>query len=128
MNEKKLVKISLLGFLVCMSMLYILTLSGFQTSVNIGEIDKSYIGESVNVSGEIKGLFTHDGHLFFDLDDGTGKIKVVLWRDTLEVMKNRGIEKEYISDGNEINLIGNVHLYMGELELLPTHGNVYLIK
>lgn len=127
MNERMLAKISLVGFLICLSLLYFLTLGGFYHEKSIGEIEKANIGETVNVTGEISGLFTHDGHVFFDLYDGTGKIKVVLWEDTIDVMKEKGIDMGDISDGKRINVIGNVQLYMGELELLPIHGVVHVM-
>lgn len=124
MDEKFLMKVSLTGVLVSLVLLYVITIQNLSFHVKIGEIDKSFIGRTVNVTGEITGVFESKGHIFFDLKDDTGKIKVVLWEDTVEFLDINNVNVSEIKNGNEINIIGNVQLYKGELEVIPIRGNV----
>ena len=85
---------------------------------------KSYVGKIVNVTGQVRGVFRNGGHVFFTLQDETGSVKVVLWEDTLDALKIKGVDIESIKDGAHINIVGSVQIYRGELEVIPVHGNV----
>ncbi len=127
MNERSLMKISVIGVSISLVILYIITSQSFSFHVKIGDIDKSFIGKTVNVTGEITGMFKSKGHVFFDLKDDTGNIKVVLWNDTLELLDINNVNISEIRDGKRINIIGNIQLYKGELEVLPIRGNVNIM-
>ncbi|MCK4335957.1 MAG: exodeoxyribonuclease VII large subunit [Candidatus Aenigmarchaeota archaeon] len=127
MNENILVKISVIGVSVSLVLLYIITSQNLSFHVNIGDIDRSFTGKTVNVTGEITGMFRSKGHVFFDLKDDTGKVKVVIWEDILEFLEINNVNVSEISNGNEINIIGNVQLYRGELEVIPIRGNVNIM-
>jgi len=127
MNEGTLVKISAIGVSVSLVLLYVITSQIFSSNVKIGEIDRSFIGKTVNITGEVTGMFQSKGHVFFDLKDDTGKIKVVLWEDTLELLEINNVNISEIRDGNTINIIGDVQLYKGELEVMPIRGNVNIM-
>lgn len=127
MNESDLVKLSVAGTLICLLVLYITTSQIISNRMKIGEIGRSYVGKSVNITGEVTGLFTSDGNIFFDLKDDTGKVKVVLWEDTLEVMEMKNVNVSEITNGKFMNILGNVQIYRGEIEVIPVHGNVNLI-
>lgn len=127
MNEKALVKVYVIGVFISLILLYLITLQNFYFYVKIGEIDKSFVGKTVNITGMITGIFEHNGNMFFDLKDDTGKIKVVLWKDTIELLNINNVNVSEISNGNTVNIIGNIQLYKGELEIIPIHGNVNLV-
>jgi exonuclease VII large subunit len=127
MDENILMKISVIGVSISLFILYLITIQNFSFHVKIGEIDKSFTGKTVNITGEITGMSESKGHLFFDLKDDTGKIKVVLWSDTLELLELNKANVSDIRNGKIINVIGNVQLYKGELEVLPIRGNVNIV-
>lgn len=122
-----MVKISVIGVSVSLVLLYIITSQNLSFHVNIGDIDRSFTGKTVNVTGEITGMFRSKGHVFFDLKDDTGKVKVVIWEDILEFLEINNVNVSEISNGNKINIIGNVQLYRGELEVIPIRGNVNIM-
>ena len=124
MNERSMAKISATGSVFCIILIYLLTLSVSSLHVKIGELDKSYTGKIVNVTGQVRGVFRNGGHVFFTLQDETGSVKVVLWEDTLDALKIKGVDIESIKDGAHINIVGSVQIYRGELEVIPVHGNV----
>ena len=126
MNENDLMKISIFGLLISIVVLYFFTNYSFSIHVKIGDIDRSFIGKTVNITGEITDLYSSKGHLFFDLMDETGEIKIVLWNETLELLDISKINISEVSEGKRINVIGNVQLYKGELEVIPIRGNVKL--
>ncbi len=95
--------------------------------MNIGEINKNYIGKTVNLTGKIVELKNSNGHLFFNLQDETGKIKVILWTDTLELLEINGVNITKIISGAKLNIIGSVQLYKGELEVIPIREQVKLM-
>ena len=126
MNERNLTKMSIIGISLCLFLLYVISIQNFSLNVKIGDIDKSFIGKSVNVTGEITETYRDKGNMFFDIKDETGKIKVVLWEDTLELLEINNVNVGGIKNGEKINIMGSVQLYKGELEIIPIRGNVKL--
>ncbi|MCK5023608.1 MAG: exodeoxyribonuclease VII large subunit [Candidatus Aenigmarchaeota archaeon] len=128
MNERNVTRISLVGSFTCIIILYIFTIVNFTPHVNISDIDKTFIGKSVNTSGEISGLYANNGNVFFMIVDGKNEIKIVIWQDTLKMLSAKGQNISEIKNGNYVNIVGSVELYKGELEIIPTHDNVNIIK
>lgn len=77
MNESKLTKISVVCIFISLVALYFITNQIFSYRINIGDIDKSFIGKTVNITGEIAYASETNGNFFIDLKDETGKIKIV---------------------------------------------------
>ncbi|NIO21491.1 MAG: exodeoxyribonuclease VII large subunit [Candidatus Aenigmarchaeota archaeon] len=127
MNEAKLTKISFIGVVIGLLVLYFLVNQLHSFHVNIGEIDSSYVGRTVNITGRITSLKINKGNAFFDLKDDTGEIKIVLWKDTLELLELSGVNINEIKDENELNVIGNVQFYKGELEVIPIREHVKVL-
>ncbi len=84
----------------------------------ISEITKDLIGEKVKVSGEIIRVKKIKGGHLIEIDDGTGKIKVVIWDKVWRHIKSAG----YIVEGNTLHLIGKVKEYKWTLEIVPSWG------
>ncbi len=128
MNEKKLARLSVAGIFVCFILLYLVTYNLSSLHVNIGEIDKSFAGKVVNITGFVKSIRENDGNIFMNLQDATGEIKIVLWEDTIRLLETKNIDANAIKIGESINVVGDVQIYMGELEVIPMRGNVRLIE
>lgn len=127
MNERKLTKISFVGVVFGLLVLYLLVNHLYSLHVNIGEIDSSYVGRSVNITGKVTGVKMSNGNIFFDVKDDTGKIKVVLWKDTIELLELSGTDIHEIKNGDVVNIVGNIQLYKGELEVIPIRESVKIL-
>jgi len=118
-NDKKFIRFCFLGVVLGIILIYIVSLNLNVLHVKISEISDDNIGDIVNVSGKISKVTSSKGHTFFDLNDGSGKIKIVLWNDTLEYLEYKNINTEIIKEGSEIHMLANVEVFRGELELIP---------
>ena len=127
MNERLLSRISIIGTVICLIALYVLTSQINSVHVNIGDIKKDYVGKNVNITGTVTGLKRSQGHLFFDLKDETGSVKVVLWNNSLEFLEMKNISMSHVKDGDLVNMIGNVQIYRGEIEVMPIRENVNIL-
>ena len=127
MNEKVLTKLSMIGTVVSILALYIVTGQILSSNVNIGDIDKSFIGKTVNITGEITSVVNSKGNIFISIKDETGEIRVILWEDMIKSINNE-IDISWLNKGSRINIIGDVQTYRGEMEVIPLRGNVKIIQ
>ena len=118
-------KVSLIGSIIGIIALYIVVINISSVHVKIGEVTGNLVGSIVNVEGEVKDLYEHEnGHMFFDLDDGTGRIKVVIWEDVAEELELGGMDTGSIKNGARMQITGTIERYRGELELMPLRSQV----
>jgi RecJ-like exonuclease len=127
MNEKKLMKISLIGTLAGFIVLYILIQTTGYSHTEIGDINKNYIGKVVNVTGKVSGLKIYEDGTFFTLTDKTDSIKVILWSDTIKLLEEKNINASEITNNRTVQIVGEVELYKGELEIIPLRGQIKII-
>jgi len=127
MNEKILMKVSLIGTIGSILALYVVTSQIFSSSMNIGDIDKSFVGKTVNVTGEITSISNNKGNIFINVKDETGEIKVVLWEDTIKSINANDLDTNKLNKGSKINIIGDVQIYRGEMEIIPIRGSVKIM-
>ena len=125
MNEKRLIKAAVIGTVASIFKLYIFSNQISSLSVNIGDIDKSFTGKTVNITGEITSISNSRGNIFINIKDETGEIKVVLWEDTIKSINDIDINK--LDKGSKINIIGDVQIYKGEMEIIPIRGSVKIV-
>lgn len=125
MNEKRLVKLSVIGTVASILILYVMTGQIFSSSVNIGDIDKSFTGKTVDITGEITSISSNKGSLFISVKDETGEIKVVLWEDIIKSINADDVNR--LNKGSKINVIGGVQIYRGEMEIIPIRGSVKIV-
>ena len=113
-------KICLAGTIAGIVFLYFAVTNLYVSHYRIGDITTAHIGTLVNISGNITDIYIHkNGHIFFTLEDETGRIKVVLWSSVVDGMKRNGVNVSKIKPGTKAQLTGNVKLYRGELEVVP---------
>jgi len=112
MNDKDIRNICLVLSVIGLIVLFI-GVNLVNTKTNIGDIDESYIGKTVLISGNISSNYYNNGNVFLDVKDQTGKIKAVVFENT---MKKLNINPKEISGCVEIK--GSVNEYKGELEII----------
>ena len=96
------------------------------------EIDESYVGKSVTLSGWVENIRDHGGVLFLDLRDNTDILQVVSNDDSIfngitreSVIKVTGvIRKRDAETVNEGIKTGMVELLVSDLEVLSKSLNV----
>lgn len=126
MKESSLNRYCLIGAVAGILLLYAYSFVGFQKEIDISSIDSSMAGSTVNVSGRVQDAYFHkDGHVFFTLDDGTGGIKVVIWKDVAMQLELMGSSR--IRNNKSLNIEGKVEKYKDELELVPSARGVKFI-
>ncbi len=118
LSERGLLKISVVGTLVGLVALYFVVGTLVPDQKSIGEISTGSIGTFVEVNGTISELRQSEGNMFFKLQDDTGGIKIVLWKNVLGKLILKGFNLEKIKDGSKIEIIGTVEGYKGEMEII----------
>jgi len=122
-KESSLNRFCFIGAIIGIVLLYFYSFTLVQSQIGIGEIDSGTVGSTVNVSGKTEDVYFHkDGHVFFTLDDGTGNIKVVLWKDVVKQLELSGSDR--IRNNKTLSIEGKIEKYKGELELIPTARGV----
>ena len=89
-------------------------------NMGTGLIYENNVGENVLVSGVIKSYSESQGHVFMDIDDGTGEIKVVIFENTA---KNQA-HVYGLGVGGKVIVEGKVQIYKNELEIIADSVNV----
>jgi len=106
--KKDLYKVSVFLSVLGLVLMYASSLYISIEKVDVRDIEESWNGKNVRLSGEIEGYSNTSGHIFFDLNDSTDTIKVADFDST-----NYGIES-----GDTVNITGHVTMYKGELEVI----------
>ncbi|MDO8740452.1 MAG: hypothetical protein Q7J54_02650 [Candidatus Woesearchaeota archaeon] len=99
----KLLKISFIGAIVGIILLFIISENISIAKIPIDMIDESYIGRSVRFSGEITKISSWDK---FSSIEVNGRILVVLF------------DKVNLTKGNKIEVIGKVDEYKNKIEVV----------
>ena len=109
MKEKELLKVALICSLVGVTVLYLLSENIEIKEKDIEKITLDDIDKNVKVEGIVKDLFENDKVMIMGIEQPQ-EIKVVLFKN-----KNESI---LINKGNNLEIIGKVEEYEGELEII----------
>lgn len=107
MNRKQTYKISVFLSVIGLTLMYGASLYIQLDTVDIGEIEESWVGKTLKIEGEAVNVSSSGGHLFMDVRDNTGSILVVNFDSATSV-----------KEGEKVNITGHVALYEGELEVI----------
>lgn len=107
MKNSKLYRLSVFFAVIGLTLMYGSSLYLDIEKVDIGDIESSWTGKNVKISGEITSYTKSDGNVFMDVNDTTGTILVVIF-DTGKTF----------SEGEKVNVTGHVELYEGQLEII----------
>lgn len=81
--------------------------------IDIGDIDKSLIGNNIEVFANISSFSESKGNYFFKIDDKTGYINAVLFKNNAN-----DIDISRIRKGTQIIITGKISEYNGNLEII----------
>ncbi|HZQ10582.1 MAG TPA: exodeoxyribonuclease VII large subunit [Anaerolineae bacterium] len=88
------------------------------TTVKLGEL-ATRINQRVRVSGEIMRVAKFSQGLRATVNDDTGEVALVLWQDVLNQMANAS----QLVTGAQVQALGKVSEFRGELEVLPNRAS-----
>ncbi|NOZ77365.1 MAG: exodeoxyribonuclease VII large subunit [Euryarchaeota archaeon] len=78
------------------------------------EISLSHAGRKVSTAGEVVSLrFHEDGHVFFEVADASGGIKVAIFQDVA-----RDADTGCLAEGRRVEVTGRVKEYRGAPEVV----------
>lgn len=113
LDNTHLIKISLLGFLICFAIVYYVEINFTPPLINIENITSSDLNHHITIRGEIITQRISSNTLFVKVKDETGIIDVILFKSNHTLEKN----KEYIIEGK-------VGYYKDNFQLIAK--NIYL--
>ena len=93
----------------------------------IGEIGIDDVGMSVKICGVVEEKRVSNNHVFMQIGDETGSIKLVVFNSTALRLRDSGIDVYGLSQGETICSTGVVGEYpkgSGELEVIYRKGNI----
>ncbi|MEK6941005.1 MAG: OB-fold nucleic acid binding domain-containing protein [Nanoarchaeota archaeon] len=108
MDEKRLKHVSILVIVIGMSGLLYLSYVLEPKLVNINDISDEIVGSKVKIAGIVDSVHERGKVYFVTVSDASGKILAVSF-DGLPVE---------VWDGSNVEVIGNVKIYKGELEII----------
>jgi DNA/RNA endonuclease YhcR with UshA esterase domain len=88
------------------------------TVTAIGQITAADVGQQRTVEGTVVATVSFSAGMKFTLDDGTGRIILLLWSNVYETVP----DKDRLGDGAWVRVSGKIDEYRGELEIIPTLG------
>lgn len=107
MKEKRIYRISAALAIIGIFLIYASSLYLEIEQNQIGNIERSWAGKNVMVTGNITQYSESGSHAFLEVEDSTGSIKIV----------NFDFEKRF-EEGDRVNVTGHVELYKGQLEII----------
>jgi len=88
------------------------------TVTAIGQITAADVGQQRTVEGTIVATASFSKGMKFTLDDGTGRIILLLWGNVYEAVPDRA----RLVEGTRVRASGEVDEYRGEMEIIPALG------
>jgi DNA/RNA endonuclease YhcR with UshA esterase domain len=93
--------------------------TSFPATHPISNITVEDVGHMALVEGRIAGIDYFSAGVKYSLDDGTGRIILLVWQNVLEEIAVR----YDLFPGSQVRVEGEVDEYQGELEIVPGHGS-----
>jgi DNA/RNA endonuclease YhcR with UshA esterase domain len=118
MRDREVISLSLAVATLGLVTLSLAASAAKPEEVKIAELSDVRLGALVEVSGEVVKVRNHEeGHVFLRIDDGTGEVKVAIFRNIAGK-----VERECLIQGAHLAVVGRVEEYRGELEVVPREG------
>jgi DNA/RNA endonuclease YhcR with UshA esterase domain len=86
--------------------------------VPMGQLTQADQGKLVSVRGKIVEVIKFSSGMKYRLDDGTGKVILLLWQEVFDQVPNR----DKLVNGAQVSATGDVDVYRGDIEVIPRSG------
>lgn len=87
-------------------------------SVSLGQLAPADKGRLVAVRGRIVAVIPFSKGMKYRLDDGAGRVILLLWQEVLEQVPDR----DKLVKGAQVSVVGAVDVYGGDIEVVPRWG------
>ncbi len=123
-TDGKILKIALFTSLIGILGMLIFAGDLSPKEVSIKDIDRGMIDEKVSIHGIIESLQKSSSgkSYFLSLNDGTGRINVVIFESTLIEFQEAGIDINRFKN-KKIKIIGTITEYKSNMELILDNSN-----
>lgn len=92
--------------------------------IQIKDITRNNIGETVAVTGVVESIkeSSSGSSCFIELNDGTGKINLIIFESTLVELQDAGNDLDSFK-GHKVKVIGSITEYKSSMELILSNSN-----
>ena len=124
LNDEIIFKVALVTALI--GMIGMLAFASYiePKEIEIKEITRNNIGETVSVSGLVESvkMSSSGSSCFIELNDGTGKINVIVFESTLAELNDAGNDLNEFK-GHKVKVVGSITEYKSSMELILANAN-----
>lgn len=124
LNDEIIFKVALITALVGMIGMLVFASSIEPKEIKISEITRNNIGETVSVEGIVESvkMSSSGSSCFIELNDGSGKINVIVFESTLTELKDAGNDLDDFKN-HKVKVIGSITEYKSSMELILANAN-----
>ena len=124
LNDEIIFKVALITALL--GMIGMLAFASYiePKEIGISEITRNNIGETVSISGVVESVKTSSSgsSCFLELNDGTGKINVIVFESVLVDLEDAGNDLNDFK-GHKVKVVGSITEYKSSMELILANSN-----
>jgi len=90
----------------------------------IGDVTSADVGQTLTLVGTLGEPQTFSKGIKFPLDDGTGTIILLLWQNVYDAIP----DADLLVAGAQVEVVGRIDEYRGDLEIIPEADGVKVIR
>ena len=124
LNDRLIFKVALITSLVGIIGMLVFASYIEPKEIQIKEITRNNIGETVAVTGVVESIkeSSSGSSCFMELNDGTGKINLIVFESTLVELQDAG---NYLNSfkTHKVKVIGSITEYKSSMELILSNSN-----
>ena len=124
LNDKIIFKVALITSLVGIIGMLVFASYIEPKEIQIKDITRNNIGETVAVTGVVESIkeSSSGSSCFIELNDGTGKINLIIFESTLVELQDAGNDLESF-ENRKVKVIGSITEYKSSMELILSNAN-----
>lgn len=124
LNDRLIFKVALVTSLV--GIMGMLAFASYiePKEIQIADITRNNIGETVAVTGVVESikLSSSGNSCFLELNDGTGKINLIVFESILAELQDAGNDLDSFKD-HKVKVVGSITEYKSSMELILSNSN-----
>ena len=124
LNDRIIFKVALITSLVGIIGMLVFASYIEPKEIQIKDITRNNIGETVAVIGVVESIkeSSSGNSCFIELNDGTGKINLIIFESTLVELQDAGNDLESF-ENQKVKVIGSITEYKSSMELILSNAN-----
>lgn len=124
LNDKIIFKVALITSLVGIIGMLVFASYIEPKEIQIKDITRNNIGETVAVTGVVESIkeSSSGSSCFIELNDGTGKINLIIFESILVELQDAGNDLESF-ENRKVKVIGSITEYKSSMELILSNSN-----